>query len=146
MSSDAFRAPIDPDDPANDLSVGIHEIDDEHREFFVDLRRLDAALAGGDVAEVRRLLGLIVDNAQRHFAQEEVLFGRLNYPDVEQHAAQHRALSARLARLIARIDAGGLAFDLPVAGRRLTELLRDHVLKHDMKYRDFIQRYRLVPF
>jgi hemerythrin len=139
-------SPIDTANPHADLSVGIPEIDDEHRHFFALIRRLDEALAGdAGAAAIQQLMELLVDDANRHFAHEEVMFGLVGFPDIEEHVKIHADLTSEINRLKQDFNAGHAHGEWSKWVEQIKDLLLHHVLEQDMKYRDFLHYHRLVP-
>ena len=70
------------------LSVGIPEIDEDHRRFARLVNELNRSIVDrAELAEVRRRLQVIIADAVQHFAHEERLFKEWMYPDAESHAA-----------------------------------------------------------
>jgi hemerythrin len=78
-----------------EFSVGIEEIDRDHERLFALLNELQAAVVAGTGREV---LGKVLDEllhyVSYHFAHEEALFLRTNYPGQKAHERKHRALTA----------------------------------------------------
>ena len=146
MNCAFLKNPINPATPDEDLSVGIPEIDEEHRLFFAHVAQLDEALSQRrDAAEIRRLVGLIMDTAIRHFAHEEQLFVQFGFPNVDQHSSVHAEIIADLLRLKVDCESDDFGVKCADVGRGLKDVLQNHVLEQDMKYRDFLYQYRLVP-
>jgi hemerythrin-like metal-binding protein len=77
-----------------EFSVGVDEIDRDHRRLLDLLNELHDAVKAGDGHEV---LGKVLDGLTLyvgyHFAHEEELFLRTDYPGAEGHLRQHRALT-----------------------------------------------------
>jgi hemerythrin len=79
---------------SDEFSVGVEEIDREHKRLLALLNDLHDAVQAGSAHEV---LGKVMDElllyVSYHFAHEEELFLRTNYPGFERHRLQHRALT-----------------------------------------------------
>ena len=80
--------------------IGIPEIDGQHRKLLGLINDLEAALlhkqgdaALGDIARRMR------EYARFHFATEEKYMAGANYPETEQHLAQHAVFTERAAAL-----------------------------------------------
>jgi hemerythrin len=139
-------SPVNPHAPEQDLSVGIPEIDDEHRRFFIDIQALDDALRGtGHMTDVQSLMAALIENALGHFAHEEQLFEQFGFPDLASHAHAHDHLATELIGLKQAFEATNLNRKWLEVGAMLRSLLLNHILHDDMKYRDFLNRYRLLP-
>ena len=116
---------------SNLLSVGVREIDDQHRVLVDILNRLGDVLLG-EVADwdAGRILGELVQYTERHFLWEENLMRQVDYADVEAHLAEHRKLIERLREKTDRFERG----DLPNAEELVVfvrEWLTMHILKTD---------------
>lgn len=76
------------------LTVGIPEIDYQHRNLVSMLNALHKSIEAGDpkkdLGEILEELDLYVTN---HFATEERLMERINYEFILQHKAEHRRLA-----------------------------------------------------
>ena len=83
-----------------ELTTGIEEIDSQHR-YFLDLVHTAEALSKTPESEAARTLLLeITRYAQCHFAYEETMMTVYDYPDRDQHVAQHAAILTALKRSI----------------------------------------------
>ena len=138
--------PINPRAPEQDLSVGIPEIDDEHRRFFVDIYALENALrASRQVIEVHDLMATLVENALNHFAHEEQLFAQFGFPDLAAHSGTHDRIATELVGLKQTFKDTDFSRKWLEVGAMLKDVLLNHILHEDMKYRDFLHQYRLMP-
>lgn len=120
----------------NDYSVGIPEIDEQHKILFACLDRLEAA---PDKEQVELAMYFVMeqlnDYVRIHFAVEEVVMRLFDFPGLEAHAAEHRAFAERLKRL----QQAELDHDVHVeAGRFLREWLVRHVMVSDKQYAAFL--------
>ena len=122
------------------LRVGVPEMDEEHRQFISRVNDLNKAIVESeDKAKVERLMDVMLMEATHHFCHEEELLARWNYPDTAAHTATHAELTAQFARVMKEIQDSNVSFVWAVKGLRLKQLLVDHLLKEDMKYRDFLR-------
>ena len=138
--------PINPQAPDQDLSVGIPEIDAEHRRFFIDIYTLEDALrASRQVIEVNDLMATLVENALNHFTHEEQLFARFGFPDLAAHSSTHDRIATELIGLKQTFKDTDFSRKWLEVGAMLKTVLLNHILHEDMKYRDFLHQYRLMP-
>jgi hemerythrin len=83
-----------------EFSVGVEEIDRDHERLFTLLSELQAAV---DAGTGRDVLGKVLDGllhyVNYHFAHEEALFLRTNYPEQKAHERKHRALTATVKEI-----------------------------------------------
>jgi len=79
----------------SDLSVGVVEIDDQHKELFARINRLFGAIdANVAEAELRKLFLFLESYVVEHFGNEERYmddFAMHIYPDTEHHKSEHKA-------------------------------------------------------
>ena len=117
------------------LSVGIPEIDEDHRRFARLVNELNRSIVDrAELAEVRLRLQVIIADAVQHFAHEERLFKEWMYPDAESHAAIHAQIVKRLQSILSSIGYADLDAQWIEAGLKIKAVLIDHILKEDVKY------------
>ena len=122
------------------LSVGVAEMDEEHRQFIARVNDLNQAIIEFESkAKIERLLDVMLMEATHHFWHEQKLLARWNYPDTAAHIATHVELTAQFARVMKEIEESEISFVWAAKGLRLKQLLVEHLLKEDMKYRDFLR-------
>ena len=122
------------------LSVGVAEIDAEHRQFVGRVNELNRAIVEGrDKPTVERLLDLMLMEAAHHFWHEQRLLAQWNYPQRTAHAAKHAQLTAQFERVMKEFEHADVSFTWALKGLHIKQLLVDHLLTEDMKYRDFLQ-------
>jgi hemerythrin len=69
-----------------DLSVGVREIDSQHRELFRMINGLDAAIKQGKAKkEIMGLVRFLDDYIVDHFGTEEKYMTAYDYPDYQLH-------------------------------------------------------------
>ena len=86
-------------------SVGIAELDEHHQYFFCLLNILQDAL-GQEKSEsvVEMVLNELIEFARYHFATEEELMRKAEYPGLAKHSGEHAIVAARLAKLKERFQ------------------------------------------
>lgn len=125
------------------LSVGIPEIDKEHQNFISLINGLNLAIADRmELSEIRKRMQLILDDWNVHFAHEEALFKQWHYPDADQHAKRHEQVTRQLNAILAGFSEKSLGYEGIAVGLKVKEMLINHMLNEDMKYRDY---YRSMP-
>ena len=110
------------------LSVGVEEIDAQHRELFGRAARLLEGIHEGQPEELGQLVDYLYEYAVEHFGAEEEHMRRTKYPGYARHKAEHdRFISdvLHLAREHERKGAG--AFLALKVSAWLGEWLRSHV-------------------
>lgn len=108
------------------LSVGIEEIDDQHR-VLVDLLNqvYDAVVLKKAEAEIAEVIQQLNDYTRIHFALEESMMRLLGYAEYEAHKARHEKLVAELNRYAERFNEKGASISF-----ELLQFLKDWLTKH----------------
>lgn len=87
---------------------------------------------------VSRILDQLIDYVKRHFTREEAIFMSSEYPEKKAHRAMHMELT-RVVEDIATVFAREPELlDLDEVMDFLRRWLMDHILRHDMGYRAFV--------
>ena len=119
---------------SDSYSVGVASIDDQHRQLFEILNKLDEAIEKSRGQRVlTQVLREMVGYTQEHFAFEEKLMAEAGYPGLQAHQAKHR----RIIQKVERFD-----YELNIEGRRISREVRDflqqwlvsHIAEEDMAY------------
>jgi len=77
----------------DNLTVGIPEIDGEHRMLIECLNQIsDAMTAGADRGLLLPLLSRLIAHTEDHFLHEEIIWESARYLDLDQHKEQHANL------------------------------------------------------
>ncbi len=113
------------------LSVGIDEIDEDHRKLIQIFNILNHAVAEGDSPEyLAATLEELINCTVWHFSHEERLMLKHRYPETAQHKAEHRELIQTARELQqAVLQAGETLVDEQV--EFLERWLTEHILTAD---------------
>lgn len=100
---------------SDDLSVGIQEVDKQHKHLVELLNNLHRAIRehhGSSVA--RDMLRDLTEYTRVHFATEESLMQASSYPEYDSHKVKHEALIQQVVALQKKVAAGetGISFEL----------------------------------
>ena len=119
------------------MSVGIPEIDEDHKRFIALVDAFNESLEKrAAIPEVEKKLDQMLDDAVQHFAQEARLFAEWNYPGTDHHARMHARLVAELLHFKSTITDDYEA-EWVEAGLQIKEALINHIHTEDMKYAEF---------
>nr|WP_276568996.1 bacteriohemerythrin [Thiocapsa imhoffii] len=119
------------------LSVGIDELDAQHRALLDLLNQLHSSVTDGLTRQRQlELLGELAEYTKIHFAVEESLMRIFGYPDYERHKTQHEGLIRNMVDLQQRLDQGREEVDAALM-RHLRHWLIDHILQSDQDYSRF---------
>lgn len=122
-----------------ELSLGLPEIDKQHKRLVALVNELHAAmkLKKGSVTS-GKVLDELVRYTETHFAFEEELFDKYEYPDRAAHKKQHADLVRQVNDFKNEFKSGraGLSMDLM---HFLTDWLKGHIMKTDKAYAPFLR-------
>jgi hemerythrin len=91
---------------SSDLNTGIDVIDKQHQRIVDYLNELSDANDHGDVKATNHVIFELVDYTLTHFAFEEELQERANYPFLKAHKRVHEIFTKRVAEFQKRAEAG----------------------------------------
>lgn len=107
------------------LSIGVEELDSDHKELIDLLNQLDAEVgqtAGHDA--ISRKLDELIARTEAHFRHEEEIMVREKYPETQHHARVHQALMEEIRELRADHAAG------TEIGPEITEFIKRWLIGH----------------
>lgn len=116
------------------LSVGIEEIDEQHKVLVSLLNEMHDAISeqkGSSVVE--EILAKLSEYARIHFAVEESLMRILNYPDYETHKGHHDELVQQVLDLQEQVRSGKAAISFQLM-HFLKVWLTKHIMVEDQGY------------
>ncbi len=120
------------------LSVGIAEVDEQHKKLVKLVNDLFEAMSSGTAKQVvGPVLDELVNYTVYHFATEERLFELHHYPDAAQHIVVHRELTKQAKELQAAWAAGTSTLSVKVAFF-LRDWLQNHIQKEDKAYGPYL--------
>lgn len=120
------------------LSVCIPEIDVEHQRFIGLVNNLNEALISRmDIEEVKRRMRALQEDAVLHFSHEEELFRQWHYPDADAHAQKHAQAVRFLDEIMTGFSQTKTEFEWIETALKVKQVLTEHILQEDLKYRDF---------
>ena len=127
------------------LSVGVAEIDQQHKRLFDKINAfLTACEEGREAEEVSRLFWFLDAYVATHFADEERLQQRLGFPDYLKHRAQHQVFTAKIAELKERLDSEGPTVALVTSvGLLMTGWLIEHISFMDRAIGKFVKERQM---
>jgi hemerythrin len=119
------------------LSVGINEIDGQHKKLVGWINELNEAMREGKGKAVlsHTLMGL-GSYTKEHFATEEKYFAKFGYPETDDHIRQHIRFVQKVSDMKKGFDEGRMGLSIEVMNF-LSEWLKHHIQGSDMKYAPF---------
>ena len=125
---------------SDELSVGIQEIDEQHKYLVGLVNELNEALiTRGGTDAVRETFDRLIEYTRTHFVVEESLMRILGYPDYENHKHSHEQLLGQVLAFKERFET-----EHRVHRRELMEFLKQwltqHIMKEDVLYSEHFLR------
>ena len=121
------------------LAVGHPDMDADHRRILAYLNDIfwpDGESFGEHIQAsclgLRECLG-------NHFIREEDLLRDVQYPKLDRHFENHRILVQRMDELVAYCQAACIEAKPEVCFSELYDLVMDHVVRHDLEFKSFLQ-------
>jgi hemerythrin-like metal-binding protein len=124
------------------MSVGLAELDDDHKALIRIINQLSADLDAGDRrTAVGQSLRRLKRYAQYHFGREEAVMVACGYSTLAAHQDEHRDFIDQIQALTDRLDAaeGDPAGLGPALLDFLVGWLQHHILIVDMTYRPCVE-------
>ena len=119
-------------------SVGIEEIDKQHKVLFEMLNNLYEAMREGKGKDIlARLLSELIKYTEYHFKTEEALFSKYHYSNAEMHVKEHNELKTKATELYSAVNAGKASVSLEVFNF-LKDWVSVHIMQKDMLYKQEI--------
>ena len=115
-----------------DLSVGVEEIDSQHKELISRVNSFfDAMKNGGSDKRVFEMLDFLESYVASHFKDEEALQARYNYPGYAAHKKLHEEFKQTVKGMRADIEKRFTPATQSMVGMTLTNWLVLHITKED---------------
>ena len=137
----------------DNYSLGIKEIDDQHKKLFGMINKLCSVLAedpsprtfiGKGVMDnaTEEILGEMTEYASSHFFLEEVYFQKFKYEKTVEHMAQHELFRLKVHSLKADLERGkdSVATDTLAY---LSSWFVEHILHFDREYVECFHKHGL---
>jgi hemerythrin-like metal-binding protein len=122
------------------LSVGIEEIDADHKELVGLINKLyDEIRTGHGKDDLESILDRLVDYTQYHFEHERELFAMTAYTDTEAHETEHAKMVAWVLKAQAEFTASTLPAPSLEVMTNLKDWLFEHILVTDQKYVPYVK-------
>jgi hemerythrin-like metal-binding protein len=122
------------------LSVGVDEIDEDHRKLIHIFNILNHSVTAGESPEyLAATLEELINCTVWHFSHEERLMLKHRYPGIEEHKAQHRDLIDSVKELQQEI----LQAQTPLVDENIEFLerwLTEHILTADGRLGSYLSQ------
>lgn len=115
-----------------DLSVGVEEIDNQHKELISRVNKFfDAMKSGGSKEHVMEVLSFLESYVVTHFKDEEALQVKYIYPGYAAHRAIHQDFKQTVKQLRGEMEKSYTVATQSMVGMALTNWLVLHITKED---------------
>jgi hemerythrin len=124
-----------------DLSVGMEEIDSQHKELFERINNLDSAMKQGSAKEeVVRLIEFLDKYVTTHFGAEETYMTYYNYKGFALHKTKHDWFKNEFSDIRTKLDAEGITPDvIMLSNNLLITWFANHIRSTDMMLGSFLK-------
>lgn len=118
----------------SEFSVGVFEIDNQHKQLVKIINTLfDAMKQGAGNKVLGRIIGELITYTQTHFSTEEKYFKLFNYKEIDSHIAEHKIFTNEVNKFKTDFDSGKIAMTISVLSF-LKDWLLNHIVVEDKKY------------
>lgn len=122
------------------MSVGIPEIDEDHKRFISLIDELNLSITQRMKAtEIKKRLQHVIEDANQHFEQEEKFFRERGYPNAEGHTRSHNNVKNTLKKIQDSFIPYGLEAEWLDAALVIKQILISHILTEDMQYANYFK-------
>lgn len=132
-------------DWSDELSVGIQELDEQHKVLVGLVNELhDALLHRKGSAVTGTILARLSEYTRLHFVVEESLMRLLGYPFYEQHKEEHETLTAQLEEIKHKFALKKHSVSLELM-QFLKLWLTKHIMETDKRYEGYFLAKGVEP-
>ncbi len=116
------------------FSVQITAMDNQHQKLFELLNKLHDAMSQGKGRDtLPEVFNNLIEYTKSHFADEEALMKKYDYPGFNVHKNQHDKLIAQVVQLQTKFLSGDLSASIQTRDF-LKQWLVEHIQGTDQKY------------
>lgn len=125
----------------SNLSVGDRQIDDDHKRLFQIINDYEKAIKLKNIQELKRVFEDLVSYADEHFAREEKIMFKKNYPFAEAHVRHHADLREELKSFHQGLVVEK-KFKPAEASAFLKTWLIDHIIAEDLSFKKHLDKQK----
>lgn len=116
------------------LSIGISEIDMQHKKLVDLINKLNDAMKSGKSKDVMgTIFNELINYTATHFKTEEKYFDQYKYESSEAHKIEHAKLVKEVQNLKRDFESGKMGMSMDIMNF-LVNWLKNHILISDRKY------------
>jgi len=125
------------------LECGVEQVDNEHKELFRMVENLlDDTKSGNTVEASAKALDFLSEYVINHFAHEEALMQKCNYPNADEHKNLHAVFVKALLELKKKYDdsSGSLSVAIEINHAAMSWLI-NHIKVIDMRFAKYYKKH-----
>ncbi|MCL2877504.1 MAG: hemerythrin family protein [Acidobacteria bacterium] len=125
----------------DEFNLGHDWVDMQHRRLFELVNGLIESCAdGSDITKLKGTLDFLVNYAVNHFADEEALQLKYNYPEYEGHKRIHEDFKITVGGLVEKFTKSGSSAELSSdVNKIVVRWLINHIQREDGKIGEYIR-------
>lgn len=124
----------------DEFSVGIDDMDSQHKRWIEIINELHEAMRSGQTAKVMSsVLKKMTDYISLHFKTEEALLEKNKYPGLEKHKLIHERYAREINGFVDKFTNSKVLVSLDIMDS-LKDWLTNHIKVNDKEYGAFITR------
>lgn len=121
------------------FEIGVPEIDQDHRELVDFLSKIQQNLLIGDEVRCKDDFTSFTKACKKHFIREETILENADYPNVEEHRAQHQQLLNLANEILEQCEMAHDPEKLQVLFEGLVDFLLGDVIRADIHCKSHMQ-------
>jgi hemerythrin len=122
----------------NKMSVGLEEIDTQHKKLVDIINKLhDALKTNSYEKELKTIFTELIDYTKYHFSTEEQILEKAEYKDLENHKIQHKKFVTKMLRMKDRCYQGKEEISVELSSF-LSSWMIGHILHSDKDYTETV--------
>ena len=124
------------------LETGIPVIDNQHKEIFKRIDKLELAILNGEEKkELIQLIQFLEQYAVEHFSAEERLLSDIHYPQFSNHCLEHKKFRIMCKELSLEHQNKGPDQYLAIqTDKKMREWWEHHILQSDMFFAPYFKK------
>ncbi len=127
-----------------ELSVGIQDIDLQHKKLVDLINRLYDAIKSRQAGQIlETILADLVDYTVTHFTYEEMFLDKNGYPELAAHKPKHNNFVAKIKQYMEDHKSGKLFLSTEIMDF-LKDWLTSHIMGTDKEYAKYFSEKGLV--
>ena len=120
------------------MSVGVEEIDEQHKKLVGIINHLHDSLKTNSFKEELKIIFMeLIDYTKYHFEAEEKIMEEAGYEDLEAHKKQHQKFVNKLLRMKDRCYMGKEEISVELSSF-LSSWMIGHILRSDKDYTEVV--------